>query len=134
MTVDRQWWGFSKQHGWVVLDRDIPRNASRSSNELLFLRCSDSKTYLVKRELWNPPEYRYAPNHIRDQNAADVAKAQAEYDELTSRWPQMRIELHRQSEIMDRETTQRAPAKKRKKALASTVEHTAATPDSDDEE
>jgi len=132
MTVDRQWWGFSKQHGWVVLDRDIPHNAVRSNNELLFLRCSDSKTYLVKRELWNPPEYRYAPNYIRDHSdAAD--KAQAEFDEVMSRWPEMRIALQRQSDIMERDSAQQAPVKKRKTTSAAAAERAQAASDDDDE-
>lgn len=44
------WWGFSFQHGWVLLDRNIPNN---KTNNLIFLRASDWSHYEDTRENWN---------------------------------------------------------------------------------
>ena len=38
---DLQWWGYSREHGWVVLDRRIPCNMPGASMGLLFMRCRD---------------------------------------------------------------------------------------------
>ena len=47
------WWGYSKVHGWVVLDRNIPNNKPNSQDNLVFLRCSDWQHYEDTRENWN---------------------------------------------------------------------------------
>jgi hypothetical protein len=61
-----QWWGYNKEHGWVVLDRRIPANIPGIKTDLLFVRCRDAAIFDVKRETWKPPLYRFAPNYLRD--------------------------------------------------------------------
>ena len=45
-----EWWGFSIQHGWVILDRNIPNN---KTNNLVFLRCLDWQHYADTKQNWN---------------------------------------------------------------------------------
>ena len=76
-----QWWGYSKEHGWVVLDRTVPCNAPALGVDLLFLRCRDATIFSEKRERWIPPHYRFAPNHILDLPPADADAATVELAE-----------------------------------------------------
>lgn len=45
-----EWWGFSNQHGWVLLDRNIPNN---KTNNLIFLRCHDWHHFEDTKQNWN---------------------------------------------------------------------------------
>lgn len=101
-----QWWGYNKEHGWVVLDRRIPCNTPGLKVDLLFLRCRDATTFSVKRETWNAPLYTYAPNYIRDLAPPGSVEAAAELDELKARWPEFEREIQR----VQRETEERAEA------------------------
>jgi len=83
-----QWWGHSKTHGWVVLDRGIPGNMPGPGKELLFFRCRDSKTYVEQRKNWDVPLYRFAPKYIAGLGSDDAATAVAELEALKSRWPE----------------------------------------------
>lgn len=101
-----QWWGHSKEHGWVVLDRRLPTNAPGLRENLLFFRCRDSTTYIEKRKNWNPPSYSFAPNYIRDLPPALSADAAAALEAFQSLWP----EFERQIQQEHRETEERAEA------------------------
>lgn len=101
-----QWWGYSKEHGWVVLDRRIPANAPNIKTDLLFLRCRDTVIFGAKRESWIPPSYRFAPNYLRDLAPAASEEAAAELEDFKLRWPEFERELQRDS----RETEARAEA------------------------
>jgi len=99
-----EWWGFSKEHGWVVLDRSIPANRPGVREDLLFLRCRDSAMIVEKREKWEPPLYTYAPNYIRSLAPADSGEAAAQFETLQTRWPEFQREIQREQ----RETEKRA--------------------------
>jgi len=101
-----QWWGHSKEHGWVVLDRTLPTNAPGLKENLLFFRCRDSTTYVEKRKNWNPPLYSFAPNYIRDLPPPMSAEAAAALEGFQSLWP----EYQRQIQQEHRETEERANA------------------------
>jgi hypothetical protein len=101
-----QWWGYSKEHGWVVLDRRIPCNAPGIKKDLLFLRCRDSIIFDVKRESWSPPLYRFAPNYLRDLAPAASDEAAAELEAYQLQWPEFERELQREC----READERADA------------------------
>jgi len=94
-AIDMQWWGHSKEHGWVILDRRIPCNAPSLKVDLLFLRCRDSTMFGVTRESWNPPRYRFAPNYIRELAPPESDQAAAELDALKARWPEFELEIQR---------------------------------------
>ena len=114
-----EWWGFSTQHGWVVLDRSIPSNAPGLRDDLLFFRCKDSTTFVEKREKWNPPLYRFAPNYIRDLGSAAAAEASAELEALKAQWPAAQRELQREMrEAAERAETARIEEEKKRKAAA----------------
>lgn len=101
-----QWWGFSKEHGWVVLDRSIPANVPGIKTDLLFLRCRDAHIFGVKRENWNPPSYRFAANYLRDLAPPASEEAAATLEGFKLQWPEFERELQREC----RETGERAEA------------------------
>jgi len=101
---DMQWWGYSREHGWVVLDRRIPCNVPGIKKDLLFLRCRDSIIFDLKRESWIPPSYRFAPNHLRDLVPPASDEAAAELESYQLRWPEFELELQREQ----RKTEERA--------------------------
>jgi hypothetical protein len=88
-----QWWGYSKEHGWVVLDRTLPCNVPGLKVDLLFLRCRDVTSFSEKRERWVPPHYQFAPNHIRGLAVADSGAANDELTKLQLRWPEFEREV-----------------------------------------
>jgi hypothetical protein len=123
-----QWWGYSKEHGWVVLDRTIPCNAPGLKVDLLFLRCRDVTIYSEKREHWIPPRYRFAPNHILELASPDAGAAAAELAKLKSRWPEFEREIqlvHRvarerleAARIKEEEVRKQSASEKRKRTAA----------------
>ena len=122
-----QWWGYSKAHGWVVLDRSIPTNTPGVNENLLFFRCRDSSTFVEKRKNWNPPAYRYAPNYIRDLGPELSAEAAATLEGFQAQWPefqrQMQQELREVEERaeaarLDLERQEKEAAKEKKKQAA----------------
>lgn len=96
MSAQPQWWGYSKEHGWVVLDRELACNSPGRRGDLLFLRCRDGKTFTLKRELWRLPAYQFAPNYVSSLTGEAAAEASAELEALTVRWPELRELLHAQ--------------------------------------
>ena len=88
-----QWWGYNKEHGWVVLDRNIPGNRSGIKGDLMFFRCKDTKTFFTKRETWRPPLYRFAPNYLSELAPEASAEATAELDALKLLWPEYEAQI-----------------------------------------
>ncbi|MFH1870998.1 MAG: hypothetical protein ABIG36_10300 [Pseudomonadota bacterium] len=91
-----EWWGYSKEHGWVVLDRSIPSNKPGSSEDLLFFRCRDLKTFLVPKNEWDPPLYVYAPTYLEGLGVHETDDAKNELESLKARWPEFQAEIQRQ--------------------------------------
>lgn len=126
-AIDTQWWGYSKEHGWVILDRRIPSNAPGLKVDLLFLRCRDAMMIDVKRETWNPPLYRYAPNYIRDLTPPASDEAAAELEALRTRWPEFELEIKRVCrEADERAESIRLEEEKARKAAAAEKKRQAA--------
>ena len=123
-----QWWGYSKEHGWVVLDRTIPCNAPGVKVDLLFLRCRDVTVFSEKREHWFPPRYRFAPNHIHELASTDADAAAVEFAKLKLRWPEFEREIqlvHREAQerleaarLEEEKARKRSAAEARKQTLA----------------
>jgi hypothetical protein len=115
-----EWWGYHKEHGWVVLDRTIACNAPGIKLDLLFLRCRDAKIFTVTRETWIPPLYRFAPNYISQLTPAAAVEAAAEFDGLQARWPEFQLEIERHCrEIEERAEAGRVEEEKARKQAAS---------------
>ncbi len=120
-----EWWGYSNEHGWVVLDRSIPSNAPGLGETLLFLRCRDATTYIEKRKRWLPPAYRYAPNYLRDLPPAAAVDAAAEFEGYKLRWPEFHQQLKQEQQAtsdqaeairLDLEQLEKAAVREKKKA------------------
>jgi hypothetical protein len=101
--TEMQWWGYSKEHGWVVLDRSIPRNAPGIKEALLFLCCRDSTTFVEKRERWERPHYTFAPVYLRGLGPEAALEAGAELETYKALWPDFQREIQRvHQEALDR--------------------------------
>jgi hypothetical protein len=120
-----EWWGYSSEHGWVVLDRSLPVNAPGLGENLLFFRCRDATTIVEPRKQWQPPTYRFAPNYLRDLAPAAAAEASAVLAGFQARWPefqkQMQQEQHaseERSEVirLELEAQEKIVAKEKRKA------------------
>ncbi|HTD89257.1 MAG TPA: hypothetical protein VK663_01235 [Burkholderiales bacterium] len=95
------WWGYSKEHGWVVLDRSTDAKATGPNELLEFFRFRDSTTFVETRKNWNPPLYSFAPNYIRDLPPAETAAAEAALADAKARWPELQRQLHQQKSDAD---------------------------------
>ncbi|MBI3917717.1 MAG: hypothetical protein HY322_12010 [Betaproteobacteria bacterium] len=114
-----QWWGYSKEHGWVVLDRSIPRNVPGIKEDLLFLRCRDATTFIEKREKWTRPHYTYAPVYLKGLAPADAVEAAAELETFKALWPDFHREVQRvHQEAVDRIEALRIEEEKKAKQAA----------------
>jgi len=114
-----QWWGYSKEHGWVVLDRRVESNVSGIKRDLLFLRCRDSQTFVEKRERWIPPGYKFGPNYIRELSPELARDASAELQELQDRWPEFERVIQQEcQEDLDRLNAARLEEERAKKQAA----------------
>ena len=114
-----EWWGHSKEHGWVVLDRGMADNASGPKQTLMFVRMRDSTTYLDTRKNWNPPLYNFAPNYIRDLPPAEAAKATAEWAELKTLWPAVQQKIQQaHQDVIDKAEAERVALEAAEKKAA----------------
>ena len=82
------WWGYSKEHGWVVLDRTLPSNKSGLVADFFFCQCSDCTTFVDKRSKWVAPHYIYASIYISSLGPAESEAATADYLSFKARWPE----------------------------------------------
>ena len=99
-TQRREWWGFSKEHGWVILDREIPCNTPGIRSDLMFYRCRDGKLFFVKWELWKLPAYQLAPNYVNGLSGPAADEARSEWEALQSNAEEHRLELKRQYQVI----------------------------------
>ena len=67
LSDQQYWWGFSRQHGWVVLDRSVSNNRHGLRGKLSFFRCGDSEFYDCDFKEWVDPEYIWAQNYLKKQ-------------------------------------------------------------------
>lgn len=95
-THDDQWWGYNKEHGWVVLDRSLDINKPGLKEQLFFLRCKDMTTFAAKRDTWNAPLYIYAPKYLSALGPELAADAAVTLEGFKARWPELQLEIQRQ--------------------------------------
>lgn len=120
------WWGYSKEHGWVVLDRSTTTKSTGPNELLEFFRFRDSTTFLESRKNWNPPLYCFAPNYIRDLPPAETAAAEAALADVKARWPELQSQMAKQkadaeakaeAERVARELAEKKAAREKKKQM-----------------
>jgi hypothetical protein len=120
--MESQWWGHSKEHGWVVLDRTISSNEPGHKDNLMFFRCRDSTTYIEKRKNWNPPSYNFAPNYIKGLTPEMAAEATAAFEDVQSHWPEYQAQMQKELQaVEDRANAERDEAEKEAKAAAKEI-------------
>ncbi len=123
ITHDDQWWGFNKEHGWVVLDRSLEINKPGLKEQLFFLRCKDMTTFAAKRDTWNAPQYVYAPKYLSALGAEMSVDATAALDGYKARWPEIQAEIQRQyQETLPKPVEPPAPPKRVRKSAKKVAE------------
>lgn len=84
MAADGIWWGFSEQHGWVVLNRNWPLNRhGEFKGKLTFVRCSDWSLIEVEARLWRGPEWTFAPRRLEALSGVELLREKQVLEELT---------------------------------------------------
>ncbi len=120
MSAERtEWWGFSQEHGWIVHDREDPRNVS-GSLIIHFFRCSDSAEIVIPRDEWEPPEIRgfkrylasIANEALRSLAERQLLKCQGDYQQTKgARLEGIRRDLEDQKRAEKDERNRRISAK-----------------------
>jgi hypothetical protein len=105
------WWGYSKEHGWVVLDRTLPSNKSGLVADFFFCRCSDGSTFIDKRCKWVAPHYIYASIYISSLETAESEAATADYQSFKARWPEFQAAIIKQYEEREDQLLQKEHAR-----------------------
>lgn len=85
------WWGYSKQHGWVVLNRSLPFNQS-GAGELIFFSWRDETNVKIERNTWNEQFIIHAPKYI-----ALFPSSAEELESLKARWPEIKEKTTREA-------------------------------------
>jgi hypothetical protein len=72
-----EWWGCSKEHGWIVLYWETPGNREKATRT--FVRCCDWKAVTVNIKEWGEPNFLYASVYLKlirdtDKRAAALNK------------------------------------------------------------
>ncbi|PZN83420.1 MAG: hypothetical protein DM484_04425 [Candidatus Methylumidiphilus alinenensis] len=101
------WWGYSKEHGWVVLDRTLHSNKSGLIADFFFCRCNDSSTYIDKRSKWVAPHYVYASIYISSLPPSESEAAAADFQLLKARWPEFHDVIAKEYKEWEDELLQR---------------------------
>lgn len=92
--VKDEWWGFSSEHGWVVLDRKIATNRPGKNEKLVFLRCSDWVRYEDEREKWDRPYYIFSERHLEALNEKDAIVAREVLTSLKEEYQKKKEEFY----------------------------------------
>jgi hypothetical protein len=98
MNTEMEWWGYSTTHGWVVLDRSIACNAPGIKVRLEFVRARDGLVYEELREKWDRPQYRFAPNYLKELKGDESTAAAAELEAFKAAWPEIQARIRAERE------------------------------------
>ena len=79
------WWGFSQEHGWVMLDRSVECNKPGLRKPLLFVSCAPGSVYSVPYESWCPPSYIFAENYLKSITEAMQISGRRELEQFKAR-------------------------------------------------
>lgn len=118
---DEEWWGYSQNYGWVVLDRSNPANqlAKSAYHPLTFVRCDDWSEFTELKIKWEAPHFLYAPLYIRRLRGSSVRDAKYHLQALKDEWPQQKHRLkHQRLDIIRRKTLEAAHACKQQEEAA----------------
>lgn len=97
MASHGDWWGYSQYQGWVVLDRDDPRNESK--HQLYFLRCSDWTELPVLRADWHERAFPFAQNYIATLSGQARVEAERLLQDLEEEWREKKVTLAKEKAI-----------------------------------
>ncbi len=89
-----EWWGFSSQYGWVVLDRKIATNRPGKSGKLVFLRCSDWVRFEDDRERWDRPYYIFSERYLEALNENEASVERAALEKLKDEYQKTKEEFY----------------------------------------
>lgn len=81
-AVKDEWWGFSPEHGWVILDRNIATNRPGKAGNLTFLRCKDWSSFEEDRKRWEPPYYNFSDRYLETLRSNEALEARKVLENL----------------------------------------------------
>ena len=87
------WWGYSCQHGWVVLDRNIAVNRPGVSGNLVFLKCTDWTRFEELRTQWDV-SYVFENQYLARLPASALPAAQSELKNLKELFMHKKVEMY----------------------------------------
>jgi hypothetical protein len=99
--IKDEWWGFSPEHGWVVLDRKIATNCPGKGGKLIFLCCKDWTRYEEDRKRWEPPYYYFSDRYLETLNEIGALEAQHALNDLKDKYKHKKEEFY-SSVVQDR--------------------------------
>ncbi|MBM3345012.1 MAG: hypothetical protein FJY55_00705 [Betaproteobacteria bacterium] len=126
ITHDDQWWGYNKEHGWVVLDRSLDINKPGLKTQLFFLRCKDKTTFEARRDSRKAPLYVYAPKYLLTLGPELAAEASAVLEGLKARWPELQEKIRKQYQASRPVPVEPPPPPKRVRKAAKKADSPAA--------
>lgn len=82
--MENLWVGYSKVHGWVVLDHARNHDQSIETGMLIFKKYNVSlgEEYLESKNNWKPPQYIYGPDYIKQLSGQSATRAENLYQKL----------------------------------------------------
>ncbi|MDO9531413.1 MAG: hypothetical protein Q7O12_04705 [Deltaproteobacteria bacterium] len=90
-----EWWGISKEHGWVVLDRSIPNNRPGTWANLIFFRCCDWTIYEEKSVKWNLPNYVFSDSYLKSLSGLKAINEKKEFDKIKAEYNNKKNKLYK---------------------------------------
>ena len=69
-----EWWGYSKDYGWVFLDRTIKSNKPGEHGELMFIVCNTSEVIFVNRKQWEAPMFVFEKRYMEGMEESELEK------------------------------------------------------------
>jgi hypothetical protein len=72
VSSDLLWWGYSVEHGWVMLDR---KWNGIGNAELWLIRCSDGYIYSEIKSRWNSKSYYLGAEYVIDSAPTNIKQS-----------------------------------------------------------
>ena len=92
--VEIEWWGFSSEHGWVLLDRNKPNNRPGKKGNYTFLRCRDWVEYEENYKNWQAPHYIFSKQYFINLTGSKASEEKRILQKLKDEYRSRKEELY----------------------------------------
>lgn len=87
------WWGYSKIHGFIVLDRSVTINKPGFPGDRIFIRCKDTEFIKIDLSDLKPPNFIHAPNFFKTLHASEKKDFEIEFTSYINRWDEYKAKI-----------------------------------------